>query len=275
MLIDIHVHSSRYSLCGKSSPEQMIQGAALAGLDAIVFTEHNLLFPADEIASLQDLRDDIRVFRGMEVTSDHGDDYLVIGIRDATGFAARMDASELIIRAHEQGAAVVLAHPFRYSTQTPRAVLEQPIEGVEVLSKNTFNYAHAPACALASQLHAHPTAASDAHRQDQFGLYAIETADTIECERDIARTLASGDYELYINPRRVAVGNEWLRERLPEIAHLASDGLSDEEIFARFPDVGYTVIRGQRAGRDVLRPGIAPDTICEGLRDHLCVSAIG
>jgi len=275
MLIDIHVHSSRYSLCGKSSPEEMVQGAVSAGLDAIVFTEHNLLFPADEIAALQDQQDAIRILRGMEVTSDHGDDYLVIGIDEAIGFTARMDACTLIRRAHEQHAAVVLAHPFRYSKQAPCAVFEYPIEGVEVLSKNTFNYAHAPACALANQLQAHPTAASDAHRRDQFGLYAIETAGPIASEQDLAQTLASGKYELFVNPRRVAIGNNWLRERLPEIAHLASDGLSDEDIFTRFPDVGYTVIRGLRAGRDVLRPGLGPNTICEALRDRLCTSDIG
>ena len=49
MIVDLHVHTSRYSGCGKSTPEEMVAAAQAAGIEAMVLTEHHIIWPEDEV----------------------------------------------------------------------------------------------------------------------------------------------------------------------------------------------------------------------------------
>ena len=53
MKIDFHVHSSERSACGGASEESQIQAAIVAGLDAIVFTDHQRLVSEYRLSFLQ------------------------------------------------------------------------------------------------------------------------------------------------------------------------------------------------------------------------------
>ena len=53
MLIDLHVHTTAYSGCAKSTPHEMLERATEIGLDAIVITEHNVVWPEERVAALQ------------------------------------------------------------------------------------------------------------------------------------------------------------------------------------------------------------------------------
>ncbi len=255
MLIDLHVHTARYSPCGRSTPQEMITQAAERGLHALVFTEHHWLWPQDELEALQEQFPDVRLYRGMEVTSASGEDYLVYGMTPPGLLAQGLDDTQIIARAQACGAAVVLAHPYRYHPDVPETLARYPVDGVEVLSTNIYNYAHLPAIALAHRLQVPAIASSDGHHVSMLGLYAMETDALPADEGELAELVRGGELRVWVNQERILEENDALSATLPEILLLMQRGLSDEEIRERLPIyVNLTVMQGLRAGKDVFRP---------------------
>jgi predicted metal-dependent phosphoesterase TrpH len=79
--IDLHVHAKERSVCSKVSEEEMIQTAIDAGLDAIVFTDHNKLTPKRTLNKLNRQFAPFRIFGGIEV-SIKNEHIIVLGIYD-------------------------------------------------------------------------------------------------------------------------------------------------------------------------------------------------
>ncbi len=259
MLIDLHVHTDRYSLCGRSSPEAMVERAAAAGLSALVFTEHNMHWPQKELAQLQRAFPHVRLYCGTELTSDEGDDFLVYGLADRTVVGAGMAAADILRTAHSQGAAVVLAHPYRYRNAVPSAIFEHGIDAIEIMSTNIYNYSHNRAVALASELGAVTTAASDGHHVDMLGLYALEIERLPEDERALAECIRSGEMGVWIDGERIRAQNEALQSEIPNIERFIAQGLTNQVLRERLETyVNLTVIQGVRDGRDVMRPWQIP-----------------
>lgn len=71
MLVDVHAKSS-LSEGVTLSPEQVIQSARSAGLDAIAFCETRSTAHCQEILQYAAQFDDIKVFIGIEIPTDHG-----------------------------------------------------------------------------------------------------------------------------------------------------------------------------------------------------------
>jgi hypothetical protein len=233
----------------------MLARAAEIGIRALVFTEHNLIWPEDEIEALQAAFPAVRLYRGIEVTSAKGDDYLVYGVTDHDLLASGMEDAEIISRAQRRGGAVVLAHPYRYGPDAPEVLDDHPVDGIEVLSSNIYNYAHLPAVALAHRLHIPATAASDGHHTSMLGLYAMDADALPADERELAEMVRAGEMRVCVDEARVAEENQALSAEIPEILQLMQRGLSDGEIRERLSIyVNLTVIQGLRSGKNVLRP---------------------
>ncbi len=259
MLIDIHVHTNRYSPCGRSSPEAMVERAIEIGLEGLVFTEHNILWPAEELDALQARYPVIRLLRGIEVVSSEGDDYLVYGITQEGLFTAHMDAVELIRRVRAHDGVVVLAHPYRYRPEVPAILERHPVDGIEVYSNNILNYAHPHARALCAKLGCFATAASDAHVVDTLGLYALRFDDAVRDERELAQALRRCAFALHIDDARVAAKNAEIQANLDLVRDLMAQGYEDIAIRDRVPGMGLTMLRAIRQGVDMLHPGNGKD----------------
>jgi hypothetical protein len=262
MLIDLHVHTDRYSTCGRSSPEAMIERAAEIGLDALVFTEHNLHWPGHELAALQARYPGVRLYTGTELTSADGDDFLVYGLTNRDVVGAGMEAAEILRTARRQGAAVILAHPYRYRDAVPQEIHTQPVDAIEIMSSNIYKYSHLRAVTLAGALGAVATAASDGHHVDMLGLYALEVDRLPEDERALVDLIKSGDMRLRVDSDRISAQNEVLSREMPAIQAFIGQGLGNQELRERLSSyVNLTVIQGVREGRDVMRPWRAPDPV--------------
>ena len=263
MLIDLHVHTSRYSSCGRSTPEEMIEAAIGLGLDGLVFTEHSVLWPEDELAELQEAYPRIRLYRGFEVNAAGGDDYLVYGITDPELMAAGIDDAELIQEVRALGGAIVLAHPYRYH-EPSEAIEQYPVDGIEIMSSNIYNYAHRPAVALAQRMGVPTIAASDGHHVTMLGMYAMEVDHLPDYEQDLVEMLQAGEMQPYVDQDRVDEENQSLSAEMPEILHLIERGLDDMDIRERLSIyVNLTVMQGLRKGRDVFRPYRAAQPVHE------------
>ncbi|MHB1319698.1 MAG: PHP domain-containing protein [Anaerolineae bacterium] len=259
MLIDLHVHTDRYSTCGRSSPEAMIERAMELGLDALVFTEHNLHWPVDELVALQARYPSVRLYTGTELTSAAGDDFLVYGLTERNRVGAGMEAAEILNMARRQGAAVILAHPYRYRDAVPQEIYTQPVDAIEIMSTNIYNYSHLRAVALAGELGTPSTAASDGHHADMLGLYALEVDHLPEDEHALAELIKSGEMRLRVDSDRIAAQNEVLSREMPAIQSYIGQGLANQELRERLSSyVNLTVIQGVREGRDVMRPWQVP-----------------
>ena len=160
------------------------------GLDALVLTEHHIIWPQAELEALLEFILRVRLLRGVEVECAEGEDLLVYGVTVDGLLTRHMPGAEVARIAHVHGGFVTLAHPFRYK-DTIASGLEALVDGVEVLSIHILNYGQALAQAYADKYAIRALAASDAHNTSSLGLYAVDLF-RLGCQRTRAhRNLTS------------------------------------------------------------------------------------
>lgn len=217
MKIDLHVHTSEVSACGKLTVEEVLRLYREHGFDAVVITNHFNRWTADHWAQrgvtdfvklyFDVVREgkalapkyDMTVLAGCELRFDCNDnDYLVYGVteellRDCETLFA-LDLAGFAPFAREHDLLIYQAHPFRdRMTVTDPA----PLFGIEVKngcprhdSRNDI------AEAWADRFHLRKIAGSDCHRAEDVGQTGIESMDPISTEADLVRMLKEGRYRI-------------------------------------------------------------------------------
>ncbi len=267
MLVDLHVHTSRYSACGRATPEEMMARAVDVGLDGVVLTEHNLVWPDDEIDALRAQFPQLVIWQGVEITSAEGDDYLLYGLTSAAEHVREPDlqrdteGERLVRRAHELGLVILLAHPYRYRDEAPAFLTREPVDGVEIMSANILDYAHGHAVALAEELDAFVVATSDGHSTKALGVYAVRFDGAslngqLDDERALARALVERRFALYVNGQAITAQNAEIDAHRDQIKRLIGEGLSDSDIREKVPMASGVILRALREGLSVYRPGV-------------------
>lgn len=191
MLIDMHTHTSVYSTDSNLLPHESLAQAAERGLDGVVLTEHDVVWPADRTAHLAE-QIGILVLPGVEVTTElghvlvYGLDALVPRITNAKRLRAFCD---------EQNALMFLAHPARDpGLRVPRAAMEL-FDGVEGLNGCDGPLQNQSASSRGRTRPLPPIGGSDSHALHEVGTAATEFAASIETLDDLMRALRSGDYQ--------------------------------------------------------------------------------
>lgn len=188
--IDVHLHTSRYSLCAEClHPDDLPRAAERAGLAGVVLTDHDMLWTAEEVAALQSRMPGVRVFRGIECTV-RGAHLVVIGMDDAAPLYRGMPFEAAVQIAHRAGAAVVLAHPFLDSNL--EALPLSLVDAVEVASTSFTAVDARRAWRLARRLGKPPVAGSDAHALAVVGWAWTELEVLPRDELELAEALRSG-----------------------------------------------------------------------------------
>jgi histidinol phosphatase-like PHP family hydrolase len=77
MLIDCHLHTTRYSPCSHLRPYDACALASQRGLDALVITEHQIQWNKKEIKELQQDFPELKLYSGVEVTLREGLDLVI------------------------------------------------------------------------------------------------------------------------------------------------------------------------------------------------------
>jgi predicted metal-dependent phosphoesterase TrpH len=190
MLIDLHCHTRVYSRCSALTPDALVRAAQSRGLDGVCLTEHDALWPADDVVRLaRELS--FPVFRGMEVTTEVGH-VLVYGVE---AFDARMaQLSELRRMVTDAGGVMFLAHPSRrYGTLGPGDLLSM-FDGVEAANGTESALQNADAAGMASRMRLPGIGGSDAHSVREVGTCGTRFGEAVACERDFVEALRSGAY---------------------------------------------------------------------------------
>ncbi|MGD9212719.1 MAG: CehA/McbA family metallohydrolase [Desulfobacteraceae bacterium] len=195
--VDLHVHTSRYSPCAESlHPEKMIIQAKKRKLHGVVITEHDRLWKVEDIQKLQLQTRDIRIYRGVEISSASGH-FLVIGIDNLSGIKPDISIEKLIDMIQSCGAAIILVHHHLvYSNlKSPRAVKDLPqlINAIEVVSSLTFDQHQIEAEDIARTRGWTAVGGSDAHHIEQVGTAFTIFKQLPKSEIQLAQAIQLGD----------------------------------------------------------------------------------
>lgn len=191
--IDLHVHTRRFSACAEGlDPERLPDIIHRKQLDGLVITEHDHLWPQEDINTLNRRLSYGRIYGGVEVSSRNGH-FVVIGLETMDGISPGMDLPSLVRCAHAQQAAVIWAHPFLSYGNTPEPSdlqhLPVGIDALEIISSLTTDSQTTDARHLAGKMEWTEVAGSDAHTLARVGCAATLFESLPDNEKHLARAI--------------------------------------------------------------------------------------
>lgn len=183
MYIDLHMHEKTYSKDSFLSLEEIVTIAKKRGLDAVCITDHDSM-GLREYAKTYSKQIGFPIFTGVEYYSLQGD-ILAFGIEDFP--KERVDAQTFIDLVHEQGGAVIAAHPFRHNRRGLEGNLDtlKNVDAVEVLNGSTLPDAAMMAVQYARKYGFAATGGSDCHYPDKVGITATYFPGQIKTLQDL------------------------------------------------------------------------------------------
>ena len=190
MLIDLHCHTRVYSSCSVLTPDALVRAARAAGLDGVCITEHDALWPAEELRAVT-ADFDFLVLAGVEVSTDAGH-VLAYGLRACGPELSPLRA--LRRRADEDGALLYMSHPVRSSQPRKPAALEDSLDSLEVCNGSEGALANETAQRLATSFRLPGIGGSDAHSAREVGACATEFESPVGSMEDLLRELRAGRY---------------------------------------------------------------------------------
>lgn len=171
MKFDLHLHTARHSPDADSDPFELVRAAVAAGLNGIVITEHDYMWPDAELEELRASAPELVILGGVEVTA-RGGDVLCYGITNPFALPRGIGWPELCREVHKQGGACVAAHPNRWGQPFEKLVREQnpELDGIEVMSNNMDPGLRARAAELLKKYpHFAQLGNSDSHQPNTVG----------------------------------------------------------------------------------------------------------
>lgn len=222
MKIDLHIHTTGFSECGKLSVAEIVELYSKAGFDAIVITNHfnrssrewflknggsdylkayfDTLRQGAELGKQYGLL----VLGGFELRFDgSSNDYLVYGMSaeqcaDWDKLFA-MGPREFGAFARENGILFYQAHPFRNGITV---VPPEALFGIEVLNTHPRHDSRNDiALAWAEKYGLHKIAGSDCHQTCDVGTSAIVTDETVRSVEDLVYVLKNDLFSFGTNER--------------------------------------------------------------------------
>ncbi|MEW6263884.1 MAG: PHP domain-containing protein [Thermodesulfobacteriota bacterium] len=202
MILDLHVHTSRYSPCSRMSPDELLVAAKAKGLDGICLTEHQTVWPRDEARDLA-RRHGLAVFRGLEATTTAGD-ILVFGPPPEN--IGVLTPEELRRLVDDLGGLAVLAHPFRgflvfgFTGLSLEAACDLPVmrrvSGLETVNPRVTDAENDLARRVAERLGLLSLAGSDAHSTQEVGAGVTIFDRNLDTEEALAAALKAGRFTI-------------------------------------------------------------------------------
>ena len=215
MLIDLHCHTRPLSDDSNLTPDELVEAAKAASLDAVCLTEHDFTWDLEEVRQLA-RRHDFTVIPAIEVNTDDGH-FLAFGLdRYVYGMHRTAELARLV---DEAGGALVAAHPYR--RQLPFELRDEgdwtePLEraaanpayryvcAIETLNGRGSERENAFSQALCDRLGLPAVAASDAHQSSDVGRCATEFQRDVADVSDLVRELKAGRFQPRLRASRQA-----------------------------------------------------------------------
>ncbi len=192
MLIDLHCHTLPRSTCSSLTITSLVEGALRAGLDGICLTEHDRLWPEDEVRAVS-RASGLTVLRGMEVSTEAGH-VLVFGLDDPPpGMFFARTLREAVTRA---GGLMALAHPARSGMpRVDRAALAQLFDTVEAINGSDGLEENRAAAAYLGAVALPGIGGSDCHAPAEIGRAATRLPRAVATEAELVAALREGGHQ--------------------------------------------------------------------------------
>ena len=191
MLIDLHCHTSPRSRCSALSTSDLVRIARERGLDGVCLTEHDALWPAEELRALNEATGFL-VLSGVELTTDMGH-VLAFGL--STGSATLATAAGAFDAAQRDDALLFLAHPARDGLLKVSRDTVTFFESVEAQNGSDSRLQNMAAAGLARGFRLPGIGGSDAHAPAEVARAATRFEADITDNASLLEALRSGKYE--------------------------------------------------------------------------------
>ena len=205
MLIDMHIHTTRYSKsCSILDPGKVLGRLAGLGVDGGMITEHDYSWTDDEIRRLRNNGPgrDLFVASGKEVDCDIGH-LLIFGYSGR--IAPHTPYRDIIARVRSAGGVVVWAHPLRYGHWDEKGdedilAVAGHMDGVEALTPSHTPSENERALALAEQHGLTALGGSDAHSTQALGVCLTRFHRPVASLGDLVSAIRDGACQPVIGP---------------------------------------------------------------------------
>lgn len=200
MKIDLHVHTKERSSCGRSPEEDQIRKAIEAGLDAIVFTDHDRLAPRERLQELNEQYAPFKIFGGIEVSIwdqqllsyEH---LLVLGIHDVALERLHWTYPDLHQFVKKNRGFLAVAHLFRFAPETNLNLEQFPPDALEAYSNNIRQQLAERLVSLADDMGFPVLSNSDAHHSNMIGRYYNLLNQIPANDRELIEILQTGEFK--------------------------------------------------------------------------------
>jgi len=172
------------------TPDALVRAARARGVDGVCITEHDALWPFDDVLRLAEEMEFV-VLRGMEVTTEVGH-VLVFGLERHDPAMAQLAELHRIVRG--EGALMYLAHPSRRYGALPPDDLGSMFDSVETQNGTEGMLQNDNATKMAASLRLPGIGGSDAHSAREVGVCATEFDAGLGDEEAFLAALRAGAY---------------------------------------------------------------------------------
>lgn len=208
-IIDMHLHTLRGASDSMLDPDDLIAEALRVGLSGVNITEHDRMWESWDLGPFRKKHTDIFVSNGMEVSTDMGH-ILAIGLKGYAPGIRRLEKLREV--ANEQGAFLVVAHPFRHFFDpvhfkregkepfnlTPEEAAKLPVfqlvDGIEVLNGCNTPRENYFALQVAKALGKPGTGGSDAHSTQGIGYFAAVFEEELTSQEHMVEQMHKGRF---------------------------------------------------------------------------------
>ncbi|MCK6564180.1 MAG: hypothetical protein L6Q80_05435 [Dehalococcoidia bacterium] len=208
-IIDMHLHTTRGASDSMLNPDDLITEATRVGLTGVNITEHDRMWESWDLSPFRKKHEHIFVSNGMEVSTDMGH-ILAIGLKGYSPGIRRLETLREV--ADEQGAFLVVAHPFRHFfdpvhfkregkepfSLTPEQAAKLPVfqlvHGIEVLNGCNTPRENYFALQVAKVLGKPGTGGSDAHSTQGIGYFTAVFEEALESPEHMTEQMHRGRF---------------------------------------------------------------------------------
>ena len=208
-IIDMHLHTTKGASDSMLDPQDLITESKRIGLTGVNITEHDRMWESWDLSPFRKSHEDIFISNGMEVSTDMGH-ILAVGLKGYTPGIRRLEKLREV--ADEQGAFLIVAHPFRHffdpvhfkregkepfnlsPEQAARLPVFQLIDGIEVLNGCNTPRENYFALQVAKILGKPGTGGSDAHSTQGIGYFTAVFDEVLETQEHIVGQLHKGRF---------------------------------------------------------------------------------
>lgn len=195
-LIDLHVHTKKYSPCAELlDPDKIINEINKKKIHGVVITEHDILWSEKEIKEINKNLNGKKIYRGVEISSSVGH-LVVIGLNNLEGIKEFSKVEKIIEICKKSNAVIILAHHHRKNKGFKEVVkidtIPDNINAIEVISTVTKGENQKEAEKIAKKRGWIKVAGSDAHALLNIGKAVTAFKIFPKNEKELAKLIING-----------------------------------------------------------------------------------